>query len=175
MRKSGLRFLLVFIIFLFSVQSVWASYMLPYPSYLPGHRLYSLSRFYDRVMSYWYFGKIASVRYHLQLADKYLVESRTLFEYGQYLLALDALDRSDREFSKSLAVYLEAVSEGRDLAAVTGKLEGATDTHIRVILELVSRLPEEAVWSPEKANSQILALHERLSESQQIREQAVIR
>src|SRR3989344_2434627 len=91
--KSMVIFLLVFVL----VSRVEAAYVLPYPSYMPGNKLYTFSRFFDEVGRIWNFGSIASTKYALHLSDKYLVEAKTLFEYQQYLLALDALQRSDRQ------------------------------------------------------------------------------
>src|SRR5450759_4493421 len=101
---------IVFFAFLLSLifshsSLVYADYVLPYPSYMPGSSLYKVSRVVDRLKFYWSWGNIAQIKYHLALSDKYLVEASTLMEYKQYLLGVDALRRSDAEFTK-LPVYV---------------------------------------------------------------------
>jgi len=89
------------VIFLSVSPQVRAEYVLPYPSAMPGNKLYRIMRIIDELKKPLYFGSITRYKYHLSLADKYLVEAKTLFEYKQYLLAVDALERSDREFQEA--------------------------------------------------------------------------
>jgi len=73
---------------------IHAEYVLPYPSYMPGNKIYRVSRVVDKIKKYWYFGNIAQIKYHLALADKYLVEAKTLMEYDQ-------LQMPDKDIKKS--------------------------------------------------------------------------
>src|SRR5450759_5012191 len=77
---------------------VYADYVLPYPSYMPGSSLYKVSRVVDLLKFYWSWGNIAQIKYHLALSDKYLIEAKTLMEYKQFLLGTDDLRRYDKEF-----------------------------------------------------------------------------
>ena len=127
--------MLLFVSLLFIVRSVHAEYVLPYPSYMPGNKLYNLTRMIDKIENYWYFGPIAQTKYHLKLSDKYLVEAKTLFEYEQYLLAVDALSRSDSQFSALSASKI---------------VREAAQKHREVLEALLSAVPSEFIWAPEK-------------------------
>lgn len=112
MKKILILVLIIFICFL-TVPSVRADYVLPYPSVMPGNKLYRITRIVDQLKKYWYFGNIAQIKYHLGLSDKYLVEAKTLFEYKQYLLATDALKRSSDQFSQIHQYVIKAEAGGR--------------------------------------------------------------
>lgn len=136
--------------------SVRAEYVLPYPSYMPGNKFYRISRLIDRVKQPFYFGNISSYKYHLSLADKYLVEAKTLFEYKQYLLATDALTRSDVEFAKAkrnVVRYFET------------QFQEAAEAHQMVLKRLQEELPEQFLWTPEKDSPTYLPLKDLINTS----------
>lgn len=143
----GLMFFLIY-------TPVFASYVLPYPSYMPGHTLYRISRTVDELKRWWYWGKIASAKYHLALSDKYLVEAKTLFEYKQYLLALDALARSDYQFSQITP------------SPVPGD---ARNAHREVLIELAGKLPSSFEWQDEHKAPMHLNIAGALTHSLQVR------
>jgi len=135
-----------------------ASYVLPYPSFMPGNKLYRVSRFIDEVKRYWYWGNLSSYRYYLGQSDKALVEAKTLFAYNQYLLAVKALDRSSAALQRvpdSLkgAEFIEAMNE-----------------HKKVIGKLLGELPEEFIWRPEREKPQTLRIHEELNRALLLRQ-----
>ena len=145
------RLIIIFLYFFILPCSVFATYTLPYPSYMPGNKLYSVSRIIDAVKEYWYWGKLGQAKYHLALADKYLVEAKTLFEYKQYLLAVDGLKRSDEHIKK--------VPMNKD----------AMLSHVEVLNYLLKTLPEQFTWTPEKGAATQLNLHEIIKNSINIR------
>lgn len=154
--------------------SVHAEYVLPYPGYMPGNKLYTISRLIDRVRQLFFFGNISAYKYHLGLSDKYLMEAKTLFEYKQYLLASDALLRSDSEFAR-VPVYLKrAASEGKDVRAFAFMLREAAVRHMQVLTGLQSVLPEAFEWKPEKSNATDLPIKEMLRQSIRVRNNAVL-
>jgi hypothetical protein len=155
---------LLFVIW-FPLSSAYASYVLPYPSYMPGNKLYTLSRVIDRMSAWWYFGSIAQVKYHLKLSDKYLVESKTLFEYQQYLLAVDALHRSDQEFLKIPEHISKAFREGKDVTNLSEMIQTASEKHREVLSEIASNVPASFQWTPEKSPSTGLDLGSLLREA----------
>ncbi len=126
---------LLFLLFAFSSPAE-AGYVLPYPSFMPGHRLYGISRTLDALKAYWYWGELGRFKYHLMLSDKYLVEAKTLFEYGQYLLAVDALTRSTDHMGFLLgeAALLKEVKQA----------------HAKILDDLLIRVPNEFTWQPER-------------------------
>lgn len=149
---------------------VRAEYVLPYPSYMPGNKLYSVSRILDKVKAYWYWGNIGKFRYHLGLSDKNLVEAKTLMEYRQYLLGVAALKRSDTEFEKISGYLSLAKHEGIDIGVLKRTALEASEAHTSVITRLVAETPVSFIWTPEKVSPSELQLHTLLNDSLRIRE-----
>src|SRR3989338_9822486 len=115
--------LFIFLIVLFSIQIIFpfkvyaeSSYVLPYPSYMPGSVYYKTHLVLEKLERYWYFGNFSQFVYNLKLSDKYLVEAKTLFEYKQYLFAYDALKKSDVYFDKAFLFLNKAKEEGKNIA-----------------------------------------------------------
>lgn len=149
---------------------IYASeYVLPYPSYMPGNKLYKVTRSIDNLRRFWYFGNIAQFKYHLGLSDKYLVEAKTLMEYGQYLLGVDALERSDNEFMVLPDYLTRAKREGVDVSKLAGIVSEAAIKHESVLAGLSTIIPETFTWSPEKAASTDLQLGRLLHTSLDLR------
>lgn len=164
-----MKLLRIFLAFIFVsgtiASSVYADYVLPYPSYMPGNKLYSISRLLDGVAAFWHWGDIASYKYHLSLSDKYLVEAKTLFEYKQYFLAVDALRRSNEQF-RLVPHLLEKIKvQGKDVDKLTGRAREAAATHKRVLEKLRGELPAEFTWTPEKQQPITLKLKLLLDEA----------
>lgn len=153
MNKTAIFLFLVYS-FLFIVPVVNAEYVLPYPSFMPGNKIYKITRVVDKLKEYWYFGNLSQAKYHLALSDKYLVEAKTLFEYKQYLLALDALKRSDDYFSKQKNIE-------------------AAKAHILVLESLLRQLPPTFEWKPEKDDPTQLPISEKLEQSIIIRQSSL--
>lgn len=161
--------ILFFIVSLLPLNIVKADYVLPYPSYLPGNKLYQLSLLLDKLENFWYWGNIAQFKYHLKLADKYLVEAKTLFEYEQYLLAVRALGRSDREFKQILPDLTKADKQGEDISQLKTMFSAASLKHIAVLTALAVQVPQIFVWTPEKNAPTTLKLGQLLKNSIEIR------
>lgn len=155
--------------FISQLSVVRADYVLPYPSYMPGNTLYRISRITDRLKSYWYWGNIAQIKYHLGLSDKYLVEAKTLFEYKQYLLAADALSRSDKELTNIPGLLQRGAKEGKDMTQLGETVREAMSVHMTVINTLKNQLPKEFIWRPEKASETTIRIDEILTSSYEIR------
>lgn len=153
-------------------QTVHAEYVLPYPSYMPGNKIYRVTRIIDRIKKPLYFGSLGRYKYHLSLADKYLVEAKTLFEYRQYLLAVDALERSDREFASAAPYVSRGMKEGKDMRIYARNLQDASDVHISVLENLKEMLPASFEWRPEKTSATNLRLADMLDVSVALRKTA---
>lgn len=143
-------------------QLVTAEYVLPYPSYMPGNKLYRISRALDQLKRYWYFGNISQIKYHLRLSDKYLVEAKTLFEYKQYFLALDALDRSNKNVHRLRLLILLSEREKKDISSLLPIIQEDMVVHQSILNTLRNQLPMETLWQPEKQPSVLLPLHQSL-------------
>lgn len=170
MKKNLVFSLLIAYCLLRIASTVHADYVLPYPSYMPGSSMYRVSRITDRIKSYWSWGNIAQVKYHLSLSDKYLIEAKTLMEYKQFLLAADALLRSDTEFSQ-LPLYVDGVKkEGADIRGLQRIITQAADKHAEVLAGLLSVTPDQFRWTPEKSSPTDLALGLMLKTSVDVRQ-----
>ncbi len=154
---------------------VLAEYVLPYPSFMPGNTMYRITRLTDRLKAIWHFGNLSSYRYRLALADKYLVEAKTLFEYRQYLLASDALERSDEQFSAVPGYLINASKEGKDTRQFLRVFAEASAAHKNVLAGLLANTPDTFVWSPEKSAATTLPIREMLLRSVRIRDAAMQR
>lgn len=158
-------FYLLIMVLTFSARSVMAEYALPYPSFMPGHKLYGVSRLLDRLKEYWHWGNIARVKYHLGLSDKYLVEAKTLFEYKQYLLATGALNRSNEHFQMVVPYLEKALNEGKDTRNLEQIVEEAASMHLQALSRIKQDVPSEAQWKPEKSEPVNLQLHDMIFEA----------
>ncbi len=165
-------FLVILFLLALSPHQVFAesSYVLPYPSSMPGSVWYTLHLVQERLEKFWYFGNYGQFSYNLKQADKYLVEAKTLFEYKQYLLADRALGKSDEYFQR-LPYYLEnAKKENRDISAKMQLLKDASSKHIEILTSLKKDLPDTFNWKPERKSATELNLKEKIENSIKIRE-----
>ncbi len=145
------KHLFLFVLFFLLTSRVQADYVLPYPSYMPGNKLYNVSRTIDTLKQWWHWGSIASFKYHMGLSGKYLVEAKTLFEYRQYPLALDALDRSSKQFQTLPLLIEKAKQEGKETGWLRTQALEAVVVQIELLEKLENQLPKEFLWTPEKA------------------------
>ncbi|MEK7129533.1 MAG: hypothetical protein AAB803_00800 [Patescibacteria group bacterium] len=147
----------------------YADYLLPYPSYMPGNKLYRASKLLDRLGVYWHWGTIASFNYRLAMSDKYLVEAKTLFEYKQYLLAVDALRRSNEQFQMLSPLLTRVGNEGKEAGKLAERMVEASSVHRGVLERLKRELPAEFIWKPEKRESTTLDFATLLTEAMELR------
>lgn len=164
---------ILFLVVLIIPRSAVAAYVLQYPSYMPGHKLYRVSQIIDEVKRYWHWGNLSSYRYYLNQSDKALVEAKTLFEYGQYLLAIKALERSNKALQHVPDTLKRARDEGKDIAKYKLELQEAIGEHKRLIKQVMEDTPKEFYWTPEKSDPQMLPIHQALSEAERIRSVAL--
>ncbi len=169
--KSKIIYLLLifFVISQLLHASVYADYVLPYPGYMPGHKVYRITRMLDDFRQYWFWGAIASTKYRLALSDKYLVEAKILFEYKQYLLAVDALRRSNEQFQRLPQLLGQVTREGKEAGKLTEQAIAAAAAHKQVLEKLQRELPAEFTWKPEKREAVTLDLASLLMEALELR------
>lgn len=173
------KFVYLFILFFFFLDffntPVFAqsNYVLPYPSNMPGNFSYKLHLIYENVSKYWYFGDFGRFDYNLKMADKYLVEAKTLFEYKQYLLGYKALKKSDQYFINILPNLVRAGRNGKNTLEKRIILKEASKKHIEVIEQVEKNTPDIFVWQPEKSTPTTLNLEKALNESIHLREKSL--
>ena len=147
-----------------------SSYVLPYPSSMPGSSFYKLGLLKEYILKYWYFGDFGQFTYNLKESDRYLVEAKTLFEYKQYLLAYQSLRKSNQYFKNTAPYLLKAKEHGKDIKDKSIILKEAGRKHLQVLNILKSELPSEFTWTPEKDSSQSLEISRLLKASIDLRE-----
>lgn len=168
MPRNSLRvFVIGLAIMLILPRSVFpaSDYVLPYPSAMPGNKLYKLNLAKEKILKYWYFGDFGQFKYSLKQSDKYLVEAKTLFEYKQYLLAFEALDKSEVYFQQTLPNLVKAKQKRKNISVNRDILKLASLKHIEVLLEIKQNIPDKFVWVPEKSAPVALNLSEKIKES----------
>ncbi len=122
-------------------------------------------RFLDEAKKYWYWGNLSSYRYYLGQSDKALVEAKTLFEYGQYLLAMEALERSNRFLQHVPDALKKAKQEGKDVEKYEREFREAMKEHRKTVVKLLDTLPEEFIWRPEDRSANQLRIREELNKA----------
>lgn len=166
------KVIILVLLLLFSAPvSVFAqsSYVLPYPSAMPGSNLHKISQIIERIEQYWYFGNFGTFTYTMEKSDKYLVEAKTLFEYRQYLLGYKALEKSNKYFRHIPISLASAQKEGKDIAEKRNLLHQAAQKHHEVLRNLSSEVPAEFIWADEKVQPVPLYLQKLIQESIRIR------
>lgn len=144
-------------------------YTLPYPSTMPGSIFYKAHFVIEKVSKIWYFGNFGQFNYNLKYSDKYLVEAKTLFEYKQYLLAFDALGKSDNYFKNIKPSLLNAKKENKDISEKTIILKNASQKHIEILSRIKENVPDVFDWIPENSSPTKLYLKKSLTNSISIR------
>lgn len=171
MIKLSKLFLACMLLFIFSTSSTFAasSYVLPYPSTMPGGIAYKIHLVEEMVLKYWYFGDFGQFTYNLKQSDKYLVEAKTLFEYNQYLLGYNALEKSDSYFVKTLPNLDMAKTHGKDISEDRAILSQAALKHVEVLSQMETSVPSNFLWQPEKTSATSLNLKDAIKTSIKIR------
>ena len=170
----GRIYILIILIFLFlstSVRVVFAgsSYVLPYPSTMPGGLYYKLHLVFEEIQKYWYFGDFSQFDYNLKESDKYLVEAKTLFEYKQYLLGASALKKSDKYFVNIKGTLEQALKNGKNVQEREKILLEAALKHVETLVKIKEDTPENFEWRPEKGIPTSIPLGTIISKSKQLR------
>lgn len=169
------KFIYFFLLFFFflSLLSVPAlaqsNYVLPYPSTMPGGLLYKIHLIYEDTSKYWYFGDFGQFDYSLKMADKYLVEAKTLFEYKQYLLGYEALQKSDHYFVNISPNLVKAGRNGKNTLRKRLILRDAGEKHIITLEKMQIDNPDTFEWQPEKETSTMLDIKNKIVNSIDIR------
>lgn len=143
---------------LFTAKVFAQGYVLPYPGFMPGHPLYKISEIVSQAQEWWSFGSFAKFKYHLAMADKKLIEAKTLFEYKQYLLASQALPQYEDHLRKTNFYLRRAENEDKNISEKRIVFEKAIAKHREVLMRLRQELPENFLWVPEKAQPQTIEI-----------------
>lgn len=162
-------FIFIQLFFLLAGSVLAQEYVLPYPSFMPGHPFYKVQKILDKIQEFYSFGNFSKFHYSLKLADRKLVEAKTLFEYKQYLLAVNALKASDEYFKRVPVCLLSAKQEGKNIQEKSGLLKQAAIKHQDVLQKLMLEVPAEFKWQPEKEEETVIKIKSTIEESIKIR------
>ncbi len=166
-RVAALFFALFFLI---STKSfAQSNYVLPYPSSMPSNFSYKIHLLYENISKYWYFGDFGQFDYSLKMADKYLVEAKTLFEYKQYLLGYKALKKSDKYFINILPNLVRAEKNGKNILQKRIILKEAARKHIEILNRMQINSPDVFNWLPEKELPTMLNIKNAIGNSINVR------
>ena len=165
------RFFFIIILFLLfpHISFAQSNYVLPYPSTMPGSFAYKLHLVYVNFSRYWYFGDFGHFKYNLKMADKYLVEAKTLFEYRQYLLGYKALQKSDQYFVNILPNLQRAEKNGKDTFQKRIILKEASEKHIEILSKMQINSPDVFNWQPEKSLPTVINIKKTIENSINLR------
>lgn len=158
-----------FFLSIISPSFAFSTYVLPYPSSMPGSSIYKLHFIYEKLSKYKYFGDFGRFKYNLKYADKYLVEAKTLFEYNQYLLGYQALEKSNNYFGKINPALQTASTRGKNISEKKTILSQAAGEHIEILESIKSNTPAIFNWQPERSSPTVLNIHELIEKSIMIR------
>lgn len=170
------KFIYLFLLFFFFLTLFKApvfaqsNYVLPYPSSMPGGLFHNVHLIFEKVSRYWYFGDFGQFDYGLKMADKYLVEAKTLFEYKQYLLGYKALEKSDSYFINILPNLVRAKKNGKNTLQKKIILKESARKHIETLGKMQMDSPDIFNWQPEKTLPTILDIEDAIENSVNVRE-----
>jgi len=128
-----------------------SEYVLPYPSFMPGNFLYQPRQLISKINYYLYFGDFGKFDYFLKESDHHLVEAKTLFEYKQYFLGVNALEKSNNYFKQISIQLVKAKKNKKNTSEKEIILKKASEKHIEILTKLKEELPEHFRWTPEKS------------------------
>ncbi len=146
-----------------------STYVLPYPAAMPGSPIYKINLIKEKVDRFWYFGDFGQFTYNLKLSDKYLVEAKTLFEYKQYLLAYNALKKSNYYYSFILPALKRADAAGKNITDKKSILTSASNKHVEELNKIRLNTPAVFNWTPEDDEASLLMLHNEIDQSIKLR------
>lgn len=173
MRNMKRFYLTVVVIFYFFINTsqvlAESTYVLPYPSSMPGNIFYRLNTIQEEIFKFWYFGDFGQYKYNQTLADKYLVEAKTLFEYKQYLLGVRALKKSDQYYEKIMPSIQRAKKNNKNVSKLLINYVSASQKHIEELNKMKLSLPETFSWRPEKDTATELNLWRDIEKAKAIR------
>lgn len=146
-----------------------SDYVLPYPSFMPGSKFYTVHLIYECLSKYWHFGNFSKFKYHLKLSDNYLVEAKILFEYKQYLFAYKAIEKSDKNFQEALICLKSAKKEGKIISEKLTLFKSASKKHVVVLEEVKVNSPQTFHWQSEDSSATDLKIQDMIDKSIQLR------
>ncbi|MCX8008886.1 MAG: DUF5667 domain-containing protein [Patescibacteria group bacterium] len=168
MKSIGYIVICLFIFFIV-ISRARAEYILPYPGPMPGNPLYMVMQIIDRIQFYWHWGNIAKARYHMEMSDKYLVEAKMLFEYKQYVLAVNALKQSNNYWMKISPHLDQAEKQRKDIQYLRVRHTEQGIAHQRILDRVRQELPDSFTWRPEKGEPLHLDFRSLFEEAKKLR------
>ena len=173
MRIFCIFFIVVLFLLLPQISFAESDYVLPYPSSMPGSFAYKSHIMYEKISKYWHFGNFGQFEYNLKMADKYLVEAKTLFDYKQYLLGYKALKKSDQYFINILPNLMRAEKNGKNTLQKKVVFKEASQKHIEILNKVEIETPDTFLWQPERSLPTTLNIKEAILSAVFLREKSL--
>ena len=164
-RSARILFLFICVVIIATGNVSAQEYVMPYPGFMPGHPLYKISETADTVQQWWSFGSFARFKHHLALADKKLIEAKTLLEYKQYFLATKAVTNYEYQLRLANKFLGEAQNEGKDISEKKVVFRNAITKHREILERLKYESPKEVFWNPEREVPQTIEIEKILNKA----------
>ena len=158
---TGTKILSSFLVF--SLAAAPSSYVLSYPSFMPGHKVYKVKEIFDKIYGIWCFGNLAQFKYNLRMADKKLVEAKTLFEYGQFFLGVKAIQQDGFYLNQAFLALEKAKKEKKGISQKREIFAEALKKHTEVLDEICKKTPDTDYWQEEKKEGQFLEIGQAIN------------
>jgi hypothetical protein len=126
-------------------------YPLPYSGILPDHPLYFLKMIRDRVMLWLTRDSLARAGVLLHYADKRIAAALALAEKGKAGLAVTTATKAEKYLERTLDEAGRAAEDGKDVVDFSEKASRASVKHKKVLVGILSLVPEEAKSAVEQA------------------------
>ena len=118
-------------------------YELPYPGLLPGHYLYPIKMFRDRVVEWLTFDSGKKIELMIMYGDKRMAAAKVLLENGEEDLGMETGLKAMMYQERAIAMIEKAKSEGENVGVWANRLERGTAKYREVWRDLVEKVGEK--------------------------------
>ena len=135
---------------------VSVDYALPYPGILPGHPLYPLKNFRDRLLDFLIKDPVKRVEYNLLMSDKRYAMGVYLTQKQEYDRSLQIVQEGEEYYGKITGEIRNAKDRERSLTADQfTTLQKAGEKHKNVLKEIQNESPDDMVKGYNKIAEEI--------------------
>ena len=118
-------------------------YELPYPGLLPGHYLYPVKMFRDRVVEWLTFDPEKKIELMILYADKRMAAAKVLLESGEEDLGVETGLKALMYQERAITMIEKAKSEGENVGVWANRLERGTAKYRETWRGLVDKVGEK--------------------------------
>jgi hypothetical protein len=118
---------------------------------------------------------VSQLKVHRSLSDKYFVESKILFEYKQYSLAVNALVRSNIELERLPRIFEAVIKEKKEIHRIFTETKEDMTVQIQLLQQMKEIFPIQYSWEPENQQASVLKIGEEIDNAIFIRQSVLKR